>query len=359
MSRFLTEKYSVLEPYIPGEQPKDKHYLKLNTNESPYPPTKKGAADAKNEALDCYLYSDPESTKLTAALADYYGLQPDQVLVTNGSDEALDFAFKAFCDKDHGIVFPNITYGFYPIIAVANGIPYEEIPLQEDFKINVDDYIAIHKNIVFANPNAPTGIALSRKDVESIVKSNPDNIVIVDEAYVDFGAESCVSLIDSYDNILVCHTFSKSRALAGARVGYIMGNKELITDLRTLKNAQNPYNLNRMSQAIALAAVEDPSYFTNNCKAVMSDRQFTDDELTKRGFIVIPSSANFVFVSHYALPGDELYKRLKEKDVLVRHFDKPEIKDWSRITIGTHSQMKAFLVKIDEILKELYDSQNG
>ncbi len=352
MSRFFAEKYQNLKPYVPGEQPKDKKYIKLNTNECPYPPTKKSAADAKFEALDCYLYSDPDCTKLTNALAEFYNLQPDQVLVTNGSDEALDYAFKAFCTKETGVAFPNITYGFYPVFAQANGIPYTEIPLQEDFKLNYQDYLGIHKNIVFANPNAPTGMAIPRSQVEEILKSNPDNVVIVDEAYVDFGAESCVPLIDQYDNLLVTMTFSKSRSMAGARVGFIMGQAPLIADLRTLKYSTNPYNVNRMSQAMALAAVEDPSYFRNNCRAIQNERKFTDDELTKRGFLVLPSQANFLFVQHATIPAEEWYRLLREKGILIRHFSRPEIANWNRITIGTQLEMIKLMKAIDEILEE-------
>lgn len=352
MSRFFVEKYNGLDPYVPGEQPKDKQYIKLNTNESPYPPTKKCAADAKFEALDCYLYNDPDNTELTKALAEYYGLEPNQVLVTSGSDQALDYAFRAFSDAEHGIVFPNVTYGFYPIFAKVNGIPYEEIPLQEDFKLNYKDYVGIGKNVVLANPNAPTSLAISRDEIEEIVKSNPDNIVLIDEAYVDFGAESAVPLIHKYDNLLVTMTFSKSRSMAGARVGYIMGNKDLIADLATLKNSTDPYNVNRMSQAMALAAIKDPSYFKNNCKAIVFDRQEVDDELSKRGFIVLPSKTNFLFVSSWEISGKELYEALKEKGILVRHFDRPDIENWIRVTIGTHNQMKKFVAAVDAILKE-------
>lgn len=353
MSRFLVEKYKTLDPYVPGEQPKDKKYIKLNTNECPYPPSKICAADAKFEALDCYLYSDPDAAALTAALAEAYGLEPNQVLVTNGSDEALDFAFRTFCSEESGLVFPDITYGFYPVLAKANGIPFQEIPLQEGFFLDYKDYLGIHKNIVFANPNAPTGMAISREEVEEIVKSNPDHIVIVDEAYVDFGGESAVPLIDSYDNLLVCMTFSKSRSLAGARVGFIMGNADLIADMNRLKYATNPYNVNRMSQAMALAAIKDPTYFRNNCLSIQYERKMTEDELTKRGFLVLPSKANFLFAEHSKVSGEELYRKLKEKGILVRHFSRPEIADWIRITIGTQIEMKLLLKALDEIFEEM------
>lgn len=354
MSRFFSKKYEKLTPYKPGEQPKDKRYIKLNTNESPYPPPKECVRDAKTESRELNLYSDPECTVLTAELAKYYNLKPSQVLVTNGSDEALDFAFKAFCDQDHPIVFPNITYGFYPVFADANQVPYEEIPLEEDFRLNVDDYCGIGKNIVFANPNAPTGIAISRDDVERIVKSNPDNIVIVDEAYVDFGAESAIPLIDKYDNLLVTQTFSKSRSLAGARVGYIMGNEELIADLHTLKYSTNPYNVNRVSNICAIQALHQATYYRNNCRTIIGERQITIDELDKRGFITLPSSANFIFTTCYWMDAKTLYEKLRdEKGILIRHFTREEYKDYNRITIGTHLQMKRLIEAIDEIREEM------
>lgn len=352
MSKYFSSKYDALVPYKPGEQPKDRFYVKLNTNESPYTPPKSIIESVKYKAHDLYLYSDPECTELTRELERFYGLEEGMVLVTNGSDEALDFAFKAYCDADHPIVFPDITYGFYPVFAKVNGIPYEEIPLRKNFTMDYRDYCGIHKNIVFANPNAPTGVAIPRFEVEEIVKSNPDNIIIVDEAYVDFGAESSIELVKHYDNVLVCQTFSKSRSLAGARVGYIMGNKELIADLHTLKYSTNPYNVNTMSQAAALTVLKDKTFLTNNGLAIAAERRFTTQELRKRGFTGTLSLANFLFVTTDRMPAGELYEKLRDKGVLVRHFSRPEITDYLRITVGKHKQMVILLKAIDEIFEE-------
>ena len=247
MSKYFSPKFDKLEPYIPGEQPQNREYIKLNTNESPFDPPREVVPIIRDEARKLRLYSDPESTELTQAIADYYGVEPTQVLVTNGSDEALNYAFMAFSDEDRPIVFPEITYGFYPVICHLNQIPFQTISLREDFTIDVRDYEGVGKNICIANPNAPTGIALSLEEIEQIVRTNPDNIIIVDEAYVDFGARSAVPLLYRYDNLIVTQTFSKSRSLAGGRLGFALGSAELIADLKTLKNSCNPYNGNRMT----------------------------------------------------------------------------------------------------------------
>ena len=252
MSRFFSPKYSSLTPYTPGEQPQERKYLKLNTNESPFPPSPLAQRLARDAAGDCQLYSDPECRALVNTAAESFGVEKENLLFTNGSDEILNFAFMAFCDSEHPAVFPNITYGFYPVFAELNNIPYEEIPLKDDFSIDINDYIGINKTIFIANPNAPTGIALSKADIEKIVASNPDNVVVVDEAYVDFGAESSLSLTKKYDNVLVCQTFSKSRSLAGARLGFGIGSKALINDLNTIKYSTNPYNINRMTMAAGI-----------------------------------------------------------------------------------------------------------
>lgn len=351
MSRFFTTKLSRLVPYTPGEQPKDMQYIKLNTNESPFPPSKAVADAVKGEADKLQLYCDPVCTELTGKLAQVYGVEFEQVLATNGSDEILNFAFMAFCDDTHPIVFADITYGFYPVFADLNNIPYEIIPLKDDFSIDINDYIGINKNIVIANPNAPTGRYLEKSDIEKIVKSNPDNIVIIDEAYIDFGGESAVSLVNKYDNLLVTGTFSKSRSLAGARLGFGIGNKELISDLNTIKYSTNPYNVNRMTQAAGVAALSENGYYMDNCKKIIENREYTVAELTKRGFEVIPSMANFVFAKSNRISGERLYLELKSRGVLVRHFGKERIKDYNRITIGTHEQMTALINAIDEVLK--------
>lgn len=352
MSRFFSDKYKSLTPYTPGEQPKDTKYIKLNTNESPYPPSKKAVKYAKKAAKELNLYPDPTCFELTGALADNLGVSPDEIIFTNGSDDILNFAFMAFCDENCGAVFPNITYGFYSVFAKLNNVPYEEIPLKADFTIDKNDYIGKNKTIFIANPNAPTGIALPLSDIEEIIKGNPDSIVVVDEAYVDFGNESAVSLINKYDNLLVTQTFSKSRSMAGARLGFGVACRELIQDLNTIKYSTNPYNINKMTMAAGLGILEDDAYTTKNCHKIIKAREYTTSSLSDLGFILTPSTANFVFARHPKISGEELYKKLKEKGILVRHFDKSEIKEYNRITIGTKEQMKSLIEAIKTILEE-------
>ncbi len=353
MSRFFSQKYSTLVPYTPGEQPKDMKYIKLNTNESPYLPSK-GVFDAvKSEAERLHLYSDPECSVLTKKIADLYGVDKSEVLVTNGSDEVLNFAFMAFCDSDRGIAFPDITYGFYPVFAKINNVKYREIPLKDDFTIDVNDYIGINENIVIANPNAPTGIYLSLEEIEKIAKSNPENVVIIDEAYIDFGGQSAVGLTKKYDNLLVTMTFSKSRSMAGGRIGFGIGNKALINDLNTIKYSTNPYNVNRLSQIAGAVAIDDNKYYMDNCKEIIKTREYTVAELKKIGFDILESKANFIFAKHDKIQGEHLYKRLKENGVLVRHFTKDKIKDYNRITIGTREQMDILIKKVISILEEI------
>lgn len=298
------------------------------------------------------LYSDPESTELTQAIADYYGVEPTQVLVTNGSDEALNYAFMAFSDEDRPIVFPEITYGFYPVICHLNQIPFQTISLREDFTIDVRDYEGVGKNICIANPNAPTGIALSLEEIEQIVRTNPDNIIIVDEAYVDFGARSAVPLLYRYDNLIVTQTFSKSRSLAGGRLGFALGSAELIADLKTLKNSCNPYNVNRMTAKAGVQTLRENTYFKNSCQAIQYNRRYTRRLLEELGFQVLPSSANFLFVRTDRISGKDFYLKMKEKGILIRHFDDPKITDWNRVTIGTKVQMDKFLETVREIFRE-------
>ena len=352
MSRFFSKKYSSLEPYTPGEQPKDMDYIKLNTNESPFPPSKKAQKLSKEAAKRLQLYPDPECRELTQKLSDTLGVEYDEVLLTNGSDEILNFAFMAYCDDEHPAVFPDITYGFYSVFAQINNIPYEEIPLTENFKINVADYIGCNKTIFIANPNAPTGIPLSTDEIEEILKSNPDNIVVIDEAYVDFGGTSCVPLIKKYDNLLVTQTFSKSRSMAGARLGFGVANKALIQDLNTIKYSTNPYNINRMTMAAGIGTLEDEPYTQKNCKTIIENREFTASELKKLGFTMTDSYANFIFAKSDKISGDELYLKLKEKGVLVRHFTKDKICEYNRITIGTKKQMQALIDAIKSILED-------
>ena len=351
MSRFQSPMAARLTPYTPGEQPQDQAYIKLNTNESPFPPSP-GVATALSgrEIDDLRLYSDPEARALKAALAEQYGLEPENVFVSNGSDEALNFAFLAFAADGRGVAFPDITYGFYPVFAALYGIPVTEIPLKEDFSLHVWDYLGLGKTIVIANPNAPTGLALTRTEVESIVAANRDSVVVIDEAYVDFGAESALPLIAKYDNLLVVQTFSKSRSMAGARLGYAMGSAALIADLETVKFSTNPYNVNRLTLRAGTAALQEQAYYDANCQAIMVTRACTKTALEELGFFCTDSKANFLFARHAAVDGGTIYRELKARGVLVRHFDAPRIRDFNRITIGTGEQMDILIKKLEELL---------
>lgn len=352
MSRFFSEKLKDLTPYTPGEQPKGQTFIKLNTNESPFPPSPMAQLRAAEELGKLALYSDPCCTALTAKAAQVFGVEPDEIIFTNGSDEVLDFAFIAFCDPQHPAIFPDITYGFYQVFAALNGVPFQKIPLKEDFSIDVDDYVNQNKTIFIANPNAPTGLYLTPAQVEKIVASNPDSIVVIDEAYIDFGGESAIPLTKKYDNLLVVGTFSKSRSMAGARLGFAVGCKALIQDLNTVKYSVNPYNVNRMTMAAGLGALEDEDYFRTNCEKIMANRAWTTAQLEQLGFTVIPSLTNFVFAKTGALPGKTLYQRLRDKGILIRHFDTPRLTDYIRITIGDDKQMTAFITAIKEIMEE-------
>jgi histidinol-phosphate aminotransferase len=352
MSRFFSDKYSALEAYTPGEQPRDMQYVKLNTNESPFPPSPNALELAANAAESLQLYCDPTCAKLTEKFAEVYGIGTDEVIFTNGSDDALNFAFMAFCDDAHPAVFADITYGFYSVFAALNRIPFTEIPLKEDFTVSADDYIGVNKTIFIANPNAPTGVALPLCEIERILKSNPDNVVIVDEAYVDFGAQSAVSLIHDYDNLLVTQTFSKSRSLAGGRLGMAIANKRLIQDLNTIKYSTNPYNVNSMTQAAGVGTLMDEAYTQKNCKTIIENRAYLTAQLEKLGFVHTDSMTNFVFAKHPSFDGGRLYEALKERGVLVRHFSKERIRDYNRITVGTKEQIDILLKNIREILED-------
>ena len=351
MSRFINERFDSLEEYTPGEQPQDKKYIKLNTNESPYPPSKNVLkAVSKNEVADLRLYCDPDCKKLKTAMAELFGVTDNNIFLSNGSDDILNFAFMAY--GQNGAVYPDITYGFYSVFAELHGVESEIIPLKEDFTIDARDYKNKGKLVVIANPNAPTGIALSLSEIEEIVKRNPDNVVLIDEAYVDFGGESCADLIEKYPNLLCVQTFSKSRSMAGARLGFAIGNEELIADLEKIKYATNPYNVNALTQAAGVAAVRENGYYMRNCRKIIKSRQFTKKELEKLGFEVLPSKANFLFAKSDKIGGRELYLLLKEKGVLVRHFHKDPIKDYNRITIGSQKEMEIFIDTVKEILGE-------
>ena len=349
MSRFFSKRHDALTPYTPGEQPRDMQYVKLNTNESPFPPSPAVAAAVAGQCGSLQLYSDPENTALRQKLAQIYGVKPQQVLVANGSDDILNFAFMAFADEDAPLIFPDITYGFYPVFARLHHIPYTRIPLREDFSIDPADYRDCGKTVVIANPNAPTGLCLPLEDIEAIVRSNPDRVVIVDEAYVDFGAESAVALVERYDNLLVTQTFSKSRSMAGARLGFAIGNEALIADLNTLKYATNPYNVNRMTEAAGIAALEENDYYLENARTIVANREWTAQQLRALGFTVLDSRANFLFARSGRIGGKALYEELKARGILVRHFDAPRIAPFVRITVGTREQMEHLICQIREM----------
>ena len=352
MSEFLSQKYSSLKEYVPGEQPQDKKYIKLNTNESPYPPSSKVLeAVTSNEVKDLRLYCDPDCNKLKSAFANLYGVEKENVFLANGSDDILNFAFIAYGDK--GATFADITYGFYSVFAELHGIDMEIIPLKDDFSLDTEAFKGKNKLVVIANPNAPTGIAIGLDVVEEIVKSNPKSVVLIDEAYVDFGGESCYKLTEKYSNLLCVGTFSKSRSLAGGRLGFAIANKALIADLEKIKYSTNPYNINRLTQVAGRATVLDNDYYIENCKRIIETREFVKKELERLDFVVLPSKANFIFAKSDKISGKDLYEQLKNKGVLIRHFETERIKEFNRITIGSKEEMEVFLEKVKEILGEL------
>ncbi len=354
MSKYLNEKYLSLEEYTPGEQPRDMKYVKLNTNESPYPPSQ-SVIDAINaeRVSELRLYPDPDCAELRCDIAALFGYEKKNVFVSNGSDDILNFSFMAFCGEGaHSVVFPEISYGFYKVYADLYGVDYTRIPLKEDFSIDPADYIGIGKNIVIANPNAPTGLALPLDVIEKIVATNPDNVVVVDEAYVDFGAQSAVGLVGKYDNLLVVRTFSKSYSLAGARLGFAIASEALISDLNKIKYSTNPYNINRLSMIAGIRAIADNGYYMDNCKRIAKTRERVTAELRAMGFEVLDSLANFIFAKSADIDGETLYLELKHRGVLIRHFTADRIKDFNRITIGTDGEMDIFLSKVREILSK-------
>ena len=351
MSRFLSEEYASLEEYVPGEQPRDRRYIKLNTNESPYPPSPAVLKTVSAEAAEkLCLYSDPDSKDLKEAIASLYGVEKKNVFVSNGSDDILNFAFMAF-GKRSGVIFPDITYGFYSVFAALHGLDTKVVPLKEDFTITVEAYLNTERMVVLANPNAPTGIALPLSEIERIVASNPDQVVLVDEAYVDFGGESALALTAKYDNLLVVQTFSKSRSMAGARLGYAFASEAIIKDLEKIKFSTNPYNVNRITQAAGVAALGEQFYYDENCRRIMDTRAYTREALIRMGFTVTDSTTNFLFAKHERVSGEEIYRSLKEKGILVRHFTAPRIAEYNRITVGTREEMDAMLDALRDILK--------
>ena len=349
MSRFLNEQYRAMEAYTPGEQPRDQQYIKLNTNESPYPPAPSVVEAMTGEQVELLrLYSDPTAKNLKERLAGLYGVKPENVFVSNGSDEVLNFAFMAFGGQ--GAVFPDISYGFYEVYAELYGINAEKIPLEEDFSVDYKKYCGKNKLVIIANPNAPTGMTIPVWQIEEIVKTNPDSPVLIDEAYVDFGGESCLQLVAKYDNLLVTRTFSKSRCLAGGRLGYAFASPAIIADLEKIKYSTNPYNINRLTLLLGEKTVEAEGYYQEKCAEIQKTRAWTVEQLEGLGFSVLPSKANFIFVKTDKMDGGELYRKLKERGILVRHFTNPRICQYNRVTIGTKEQMQTLIDTIKEVL---------
>ncbi len=351
MSRFLCDRYRTLKPYTPGEQPKIAgRLIKLNTNENPYGPAP-GAVKVMNDEIErLNLYPDPEASLFTEAVAGYYGIDSNQVIAGNGSDEMLAFVFMALQGPNGKIYFPEISYSFYPVYCDIFGAEGIKVPLDNDFSINPEDYFGVDGTIVITNPNAPTGMALSLQQIEKILEENRDSLVVIDEAYVDFGAESAVKLIDMYDNLLVIQTLSKSRSLAGARIGFAMGNSDIIEDLNRIKFSFNPYNLNRLSILAGKEAMDDREYFEETRHCIMRTREIFVDKMRNMGFYVLPSKANFVFAASDQIPGEKYFSELRKYNIIVRHFNDEKINNYVRITIGTPDDMDALVRATEEIL---------
>ncbi len=348
MSRFLSPRHRTLTAYTPGEQPRVK-LIKLNTNESPYPPSPEAVRALSPEAIERFrLYSDIPTRDLSAATGEFYGVDPDRILYGNGSDEILSFAFQAFGEA--GVSFPDVTYGFYPVWTQLYGLKAAIRPVAADFTIDPDDYRG-GGLIVIANPNAPTGIALPPEKIESLVRANPDSVVLIDEAYVDFGAASAVPLISKYENLMVVQTFSKSRSLAGARLGFAVAQPTLIEDLNRIKCSINPYNVGTPAQLLGAAAMRDRVYFDKTRSAIMETREWTRAALETMGFSVLPSSANFLFTRLPGADGEALQRALRARSILVRRFDLPRIRDYLRISIGTPEDMRALISALSGILE--------
>lgn len=349
MSRFLKESLQSLDAYTPGEQPRNRQFIKLNTNESPYPPAPSVVAAMTGEEVELLrLYSDPTAGGLKQKLAALYGLKPENVFVSNGSDEVLNFAFMAFGAQ--GVVFPEISYGFYEVFGDLYSLDYEKIPLKQDFSLDYRDYCGRNKMVVIANPNAPTGMSISLDRIEEILKTNRENVVVIDEAYVDFGGETALPLLETYDNLLITRTFSKSRCLAGGRLGYGFGSAELIGDLETIKYSTNPYNINRLTMLLGEKTLEAEDYYREKCAEIIQTRTWTAGRLEALGFTVLPSQTNFLFAKTDRMDGGELYEKLKERGILVRHFSNPKIAQFNRITIGTKAQMETLINTLNEVL---------
>lgn len=342
-----------VEPYVPGEQPKSKRVIKLNTNECPYPPSPKvKRALRKIDNRKLRLYPDPQAEELVEALAKYYDVKKEQVFVGVGSDDVLAMAFLTFFNSKKPILFPDITYSFYDVWADLYKIPYETIALNDKLEINAGDYDRDNGGIVIANPNAPTGLMTPISEIERIIKANKDSVVIVDEAYVDFGGESCVPLVDKYDNLLVVQTFSKSRAMAGMRIGFAIGSKKLIKYMLDAKFSFNSYTMNLPALELGVASVKDDKYFKATVQKVILTREWTKEQLKELGFVFPDSKTNFVFAQHKEVPAKELFEMLKKEKIYVRYFNKPRIDNYLRISVGTDAQMQKLIECLTEYLEK-------
>ncbi|OPA77698.1 histidinol-phosphate transaminase [Paenibacillus selenitireducens] len=351
MSKFWSELTASLTPYVPGEQPKDQKYIKLNTNENPYPPSPSVVEALKGVShADLRLYPDPTCESLIHAIADRYDLQADQIFVGNGSDEILAFAFAAFFSPNRAIRFADITYSFYQVYAQLYQVPVERVPLDEAFNTPLERFYYSEGGVVIANPNAPTSKYIPVDELRAVLEHNPDQVVIIDEAYIDFGGESAVKLISSYPNLLVVQTMSKSRSLAGLRIGYAMGNQELIEGLNRIKNSFNSYTLDRLALAGGVASLQDEAYFETTNARVIQTREWTTAQLRTLGFDVMDSKANFVFITHPNQDASQLFQALRHRGVLVRFFNQPRIDQFLRVSIGTDEEMQAFIQALKEIV---------
>lgn len=351
---YLSRRCKSILPYTAGEQPQDKKYVKLNTNECPYPPSPEVERTVRDfDTARLRLYPDPENAKLVSVIAQKHGLEPENVFVGNGSDEVLCMCFPAFFDENDTLAYADVTYSFYKVWAHMFDVKSKKIPLDDEFKLLHTDYLSLEgvNGIIICNPNAPTGTALGRLDLLKIVETNPDKIVIVDEAYGEFASCSVANRVVDYPNLLVVKTLSKAYALAGARCGYALGSKALIDGLRTVKNSMNSYTVNALTEAVAIAALSDKKYYAGLVDKINSQREETADALRELGFEVLPSSSNFIFARHKSISGSEIYFQLKENGVLVRHFKSDRISDFVRITIGTRDEMKTLLTEITKIVR--------
>ena len=354
MKEFWSGRIRSLTPYTPGEQPKERKFIKLNTNENPYPPSPK-VVEAVQKGVDerLKLYPDPDASKLVSALAKSYGVKESQVFVGNGSDEVLAFAFQAFFEEGGTVLFPDITYSFYPVYCNMFGIHYRTVPLKDDFTIPVEEMLGGNDGVVITNPNAPTGIELDQASLRRILEGNPDVVVIVDEAYIDFGGTSALPLLDEYPNLLVVQTMSKSRALAGMRVGFAFGSENLIQGLNCVKNSINSYTIDQLAILAGVAAVEDADYFAQRCAQVAATRDRTSETLRELGFTVLPSKSNFIFITHPELPARKLFADLREAGILVRYFALPRIDNFLRVTIGSEEEMAKFCATMKRFVENV------